>query len=416
MKVVIIGAGIGGLAAAVALRRAGQHVTVLEQAHRISEVGAGIGLGPNAVGALTALGIAPRLSADVSLPTWTTRRRWQNGAELFKAPLGTTVRTYGHPFWFAHRGDLQRALLEAATAPEGPDDAGPPAEVRLDKCVTDVDPATGRVTTRGGEVFAPDATVGADGIRSVVRRELFDGREATYSGHSGFRTQVPAERVAGEPGLGEFVERNSFESWLGPGAHVVHSPFRRGSVINITACIETPAIPSGATSAPVGVDETLDHLDGWHEPLRRLVAAGNGVVRYDIHTQPPLENWIAGRVCLLGDACHPMLPYLGQGAAQAIEDGQALGAAFAAAPDPDTAFRLFQDLRLERANRVQALSGANATTFHLPDGPAQRDRDRGVAQGHIDAEVSAWLWQYQDPAGAVARTGPATAGRHRDKE
>ncbi|KAA9158080.1 FAD-dependent oxidoreductase [Amycolatopsis acidicola] len=399
MDVVVIGAGIGGLAAAVSLRRAGLGVTVLEQSRQISEVGAGIGLGPNAVGALTALGLAPRLSPDVSLPTWTTRRRWQDGAELFKSPLGGTVETYGHPFWFAHRGDLQRALLAAAEDRAG---QGKPVRVLLDRRVADLDPGTGRVTTTGGEVFTPAFTVGADGIRSVARQRLFDAGAPRYTGHSGFRTQVPAERAREDPLLAEFAERNSFESWLGPGAHVVHCPFRRGSVINVTACIEAPAIGSGATAAPVSIEETLAWLEGWHEPLRRLITAGNGVTRYDIYVQPELRSWSTGRVCLVGDACHPMLPYLGQGAAQAIEDGHALGEVFAHTQDPAEAFRAYEALRVERACEVQSLSAGNATTFHLPDGPEQRARDLAVAEGRIDSAVSEWLWQYQNPGRALA--------------
>ncbi|ROO86158.1 salicylate hydroxylase [Actinocorallia herbida] len=401
MYAVVIGAGIGGLTAAVALRRAGHEVTVLEQSRQISEVGAGIGLGPNAVGALSALGLADRLAPDVAVPTWTTRRRWQDGAELFRSPLGTTVDAFGHPFWFAHRGDLQRALLDAAQDPALP---GRPVRVLTGRRVAGVDAATGRVGTADGTVFTPDFTIGADGIRSVVRRELFGAEDPAYTGHSGFRTQVPAERLLADRALAEFVERNGFESWLGPGAHVVHCPFRRGKVINVTCCIEAPALSTGATSGPVGVAETLAHLEGWHEPLRRLITEGNGVIRYDIYVQPALESWTAGRVALLGDGCHPMLPYLGQGAAQAIEDGQALGAAFAALDDPAEAFAAFEALRLERANRAQSLSAANATTFHLPDGEAQRARDKAVAEGAIDSSVQDWLWRYQDPEGALRRS------------
>lgn len=401
MHVVVIGAGIGGLAAAVALRRAGAEVTVLEHSRQLSEIGAGIGLYPNAVGALTDLGLAPRLTDQVSLPTWSTRRRWQDGTELFKSPMDTTVDSYGYPFWFAHRGDLQRALRESA---EDRTEPGSPIQLLLGRRVAAVDMASAAVTTTDGEVFAPDATVAADGIRSVVRQQLFHAQPPTYTGHSGFRTQIPAAHIRHDTELAEFAERNSFESWLGPHAHVVHCPFRRGSVINVTACIEAPAISSGATSAPVGVDETLGYLDGWHEPLRRLISTGNGVHRYDIYVQPPMRSWVAGRVCLLGDACHPMFPYLGQGAAQAIEDGHALGAAFAALRDPVEAFRAFESLRVERANQVQELSAANATSFHLPDGPGQRDRDRGVAQGRFDSDVTAWLWRYQDPSRTLTDT------------
>ncbi|HWI74058.1 MAG TPA: FAD-dependent monooxygenase [Baekduia sp.] len=398
MRAIVVGAGIGGLAAAVALRRAGLSVCVLEQASQVSEIGAGLGLGPNAVGALTNLGLAPRLEASVVRPRWTTRRRWQDGAELFKAPLADTKRLFGYPFWFVHRADLQLALLQAARDSDGP---GEPVDVRLKTAVQGVDIERGRVLTADGAELDADLVVGADGLGSVLRRALDASGEPIYTGHSGFRTQVPIERTQADPALRELGERQSFESWLGPGAHVVHCPFRSGAIINVTACIETDALDGPATSGSVSIDETLAKLEGWHDSLRALLASGDGVHRYDIYVREPLERWRAGRLVLIGDAAHPMLPYLGQGAAQAIEDAEALGAALEVL-GVDEGLRELEHLRIARANRVQALSAANARTFHLPDGPEQQARDATIARGAIDSEVSRWLWEYQRPREAVA--------------
>lgn len=396
LNVIVVGAGIGGLAAANSLRRAGAFVTVLERASAVYEIGAGIGLGPNAVGALTALGVAGRLAPSVATPLVTTRRRWQDGSDLFAASLEPAPEFYGYPFWFAHRGDVQKALLDSATGIGGP---GTPVDVRLATPVVGVDPTDGSVTTASGERCHADLVVAADGINSVVRSALLGGEPAVYSGHSGFRTQVDVDTLR-DPEARDLVARQGFESWLGPHIHIVYAPFRRGRMINVTACIEADRIEGIETSAPVPTSELLDRLDGWHSSLRRLVAAGNGVRRYDIYVRPPITQWAYGRVCLLGDAAHPMLPYLGQGAAQAIEDGEALGAVLLGtdATDVPAALADFESLRVERANRAQSLSAENAVTFHLPDGPSQRERDAAIGRGAIDSDVTRWLWQYQDPS------------------
>jgi salicylate hydroxylase len=414
LKAIVVGAGIGGLACADALRRADAQVIVLEQAPAIQEIGAGLGLAPNAVGALTALGVAERLRPAVSEPDVSTRRRWQDGTDLFVSSLAETLKEYGFRFWFAHRGDLQRALLETAQDPAGP---GPAVDIRLGVRVTAVDAEHAAVHTADGERLRADVVVGADGINSTLRELLVDVASPDFTGHSGFRTQVDVATLPPDGDLATLVARNGFESWLGPHGHVVHAPFRKGSVVNVAACLEADAIEGPRTSAPVDLEETLAHLDGWHPTLRQLISAGNGVRRYDIYTRPPLTHWTYGRACLIGDACHPMFPYLGQGAAQAIEDGDALGVALTGVGSGEVpeALAWFEQLRLERANRVQALSAANAITFHLPDGPRQVERDRAVAAGAIDTDVTRWLWAHQNPAVSASNWNGASIVRETNR-
>jgi salicylate hydroxylase len=404
LNAIVVGGGIGGLAAAVALRRAGHTVTVLEQAGRLSEVGAAVGMGPNATAALLDLGIRDELADKVVYPRAWTRRRWQNGAVLGAYYLGdAVVQRFGHPFWMVHRARLHAALHNAAIAADRP---GPAATIELNTRVTSAAAETGEVTTADGRRFRGDVIVGADGIRSRVREELFGQSEARFSGNVAIRAQIPAGQVLSDPVTRPFAADRNLETWVGPGAHIVHTLLDGGELLNITACVTAESTGSDTWFAETSTDYLLEQLTGWYEPLRRLVSAAKSVGCWDLYDRAPIPVWSAGRACLLGDAAHPMLPYLGQGAAQTLEDAVALGAAFTGTT-PDgvrEALRSYELRRRDRAAAVQRGSLANRDIFHLPDGPRQRERDEELRRGGGDFEVFAWLWEPQAQA-AISSKG-----------
>ncbi|MEV0184216.1 FAD-dependent monooxygenase [Streptomyces sp. NPDC050625] len=400
MQIVVVGGGIGGLAAALGLRRAGHRVTVLERAREIAEVGAGIGLAPNAAAALGRLGVGHRLERTAVRPRFATRRRWQDGSDLFVDPLADVEERYGAPFWFAHRGDLQAALLAEAEDEPG---VGEPVTVVLGAKCESVDAQTGVVLTAAGE-YRADLVIGADGIRSAVRETVFGPVTPRYSGETGYRTQVQTDAALADPLLRDLVERNGFESWLGPNGHVVHCRFRGGREINVTACMQAPPISTGASAAQVDRSELMSALEGWSPVIRRLAELGGDVIRYDLFDIDPVESWVDGKVGLLGDAAHAMIPYLGQGAAQAIEDGEYLMRVFPGV-DPsgvDGALKEYERGRKERAVKVQTTSRNNAGVFHMPDGPEQEARDARIRRGATDANIYDWLWRLPTRGGVAA--------------
>lgn len=390
-QAVVVGGGIGGLAAATGLRRAGFDVTVVERASSFQEVGAGIGLAPNATAALERLGAARFLRDTAVRPVAATRRSWRTGEELVRTDLDGVAERFGTPFWFAHRGDLQTALLKAATDPEGP---GQPVRLLTDVACRGVDVSNSTVELADGRTMSADLIVGADGIRSMVRRSLFGADSVRFSHNAAFRTQVPVAGEGRSAALTELIERRSFESWLGPDGHVVHAPFRSGTEVNVTICLEVDEPVEVGTVAPADRGEVLARLDGWNPALRELVESGGPVFRYDIYDIEPLDSWVQGRVVLLGDAAHPMLPYLGQGAAQAIEDGEYLGRCLGeAGVDIAEGLERYERARRPRATAVQTLSRENRHLFHVPDGPAQVARDARLRQGASDGDVFAWLYR-----------------------
>jgi salicylate hydroxylase len=382
----VIGGGLGGLAAAISLLRAGFDVHVYEQASELGEVGAGVQLSPNASRVLHGLGLAEELARTAVRPLAWHQRRWDDGRTLLRTPLAETAETaFGFPYYTFHRADLLSALAGAV----------PPERVHLGHRLIGLEDRGDRVEARfaNGVRAEFDVLVGADGIRSRVRRILFGPERPRFTGCVAYRGLVPAERLR-TLGL-----EGSAELWMGPGRHFVHYYVSGGRLVNFVAVIEQDAWTRESWTDRGEVANVLAEFEGWHPQVRAILGAVDETYIWALFDRAPLRRWSAGRVTLLGDACHAMLPFMAQGAAQAIEDGATLAAYLAdSGADPATALRRYEAARIPRTSRIQALSRTNKDRFHLPDGPRQRGRDAEMATRTTDFSSRAAGWIYEHDA------------------
>jgi len=381
LSVAIIGGGLGGLAAALSLRDAGLDVRVYEQARVLSEVGAGVQLSPNASRILRGLGLAGELEAIGVRPPARHQRRWENGRTLLHSPLGDVVtQAFGSPHYQLHRADLLSVLVGAL----------PANCICLGRRLVDFDDGERSVEARfeDGTRVEVDVLVGADGIHSTVRRLLFGPESPRFTGCVAYRGLVPAERLE-HIGLD-----TTAQTWLGPGRHFVHYYVRQRRLLNFVACIAKDSWHRESWTDRGEITDALAAFEGWHPDVLEILRSVDETFVWALFDRAPLDAWSVGRVTLLGDACHPMLPFMAQGAAQAVEDGATLAACLVAEPDVADALRRYERVRLPRTARVQALSSANKTRFHLPDGREQEARDAEMASVPTDWEIEAvaWIW------------------------
>jgi len=370
LKVTIIGGGIGGTAAALALLRAGCDVHVYEQVASKAEVGAGIQLSPNATRLLHRYGLADALARLAVRPSHIEIRRWDDGRMLGREQLGDAVEAaYGAPYYHFHRADLL-SILAGAVPPE-----------RLHggrRCVDVIQTADGaRAVFDDGAVVDSDVVVGADGIHSVVRRVLFGDERPRFSGNVAYRGLAPAARLA------HLNLTHKTTNWMGPGGHFVHYFVSGGRYVNFVAVTEQANWERESWTDRGDIAEARRCYAGWHPLIHDILGAVDETFKWALFDRTPLPAWSVGRVTLLGDACHPMLPYLAQGAAQAIEDGATLARCLAeAAPSRiQEALAAYEALRRPRTAAIQLGARGNSVTFHLRDGDEQRKRD---------AEMAAW--------------------------
>jgi salicylate hydroxylase len=378
MRVGIAGGGLGGLSAALFLLRAGvDEVRVFEQQGALSEIGAGIQVAPNAVRLLHRLGLREALAAvSVAFEDAWEFRRWQDGRVLFSQTYGAEGEArFGAPYIAVHRADLLGVL--ASAVPDG--------VVSLGARVTGVDGS--RFVFADGSSSEPfDVLVGADGIHSVVRDVVAGPGSPRFTGLAAYRALVPAAEAPA------FARRPVCSIWLGPRRHFVHYPVSGGEFVNLVTAGPAGDWREESWTAPGRVSDFLAEFAGWDPAVVGLIGAARETRRYAFYAREPITTWVSGRVALLGDAAHPMLPFFAQGAGQAIEDGAVLARCLASA-DAEPALRRYESLRVERATRVQRMSGERREHHHMEDGPEQVARDAALASqdplGHNE-----WLYGF----------------------
>jgi len=393
MRIAIIGGGVGGLTAAIALRRRGHEVGVLEQAPAISAVGASLQLGPNAVRLLDELGLLPALRGIGVRPDAVDFLRWDDGSLLLHQSLGEAAEAhFGAPQLDFYRPDLHRVLADAL--PDGVLRLG----VRVDGVEQDETGVT--VVTENGERIRADAAVAADGIRSRIREQLVGEDNPTFSNTVVYRGVVPRAEIA------HLHPDRLNLYWLGPYRHGVAYWIAGGSLLAVNCAVQDAEWSRESWTLEAPPEEAAQAFEGWHPPLLERIMRVTTALRGAVFVRQPIEHWSFGRVTLLGDAAHAMEPFQAQGAAQAVEDAYVLAECLAADTDVEAAFARYEQIRMSRAEELQESSAAAANVFYLPDGDEQRQRDARFATilEKFPFGTRQPIWEY-DVRDALANTG-----------
>jgi salicylate hydroxylase len=391
-SVAVIGGGIGGLTAALCLRKIGIDVHVYEQARILREVGAGINVTPNATRVIHALGLGEGLAKLGVMPTGVHQRRWDDGRTLLRTPLDTEIeRHFGFPQYQSHRADVLNMLIGAM----------PPERVHLGHRLISFSERADKVETQfeNGVRVSVDALIGADGIHSTVQRLLFGETPPHFTGCAAYRGLVPAKKVA------HLDLEVVHQITMGPGSHFVNYFVADKQLVNFVGIVEQASWTKESWTERGDLAQARAAFAGWHKQVRGLLDVVDETFIWGLFDRAPLPRWSVGRVTLLGDACHPMLPFMAQGAAQAMEDAMTLMACLRKFADIQQALARYHELRLPRASFVQSLAAANKTRFHLPDGPEQAARDAKMATGGTDWSIQTIGWLYGHDAAAVVETG-----------
>ncbi|MET9854991.1 3-hydroxybenzoate 6-monooxygenase [Streptomyces sp. NPDC006450] len=395
--VLVAGGGIGGLATALSLAARGHRVTVLERRPGFAELGAGIQLGPNAFHALDRLGVGQAVRDRAVFIDELRFMDATTGERVARMPLtGDYRERFGNPYAVVHRGDLYQPLLDACHAADGVTLRAGHAVIRYEQTA---DAAT--AVTDTGQRFTGDVLIGADGIRSAVRRQMIGDGDPRVSGHTIYRSVIPMEKVPEE------LRWNSVTLWAGPKWHFVHYAIGGGEFLNLAATRD-----NGAREALVGLPVDRDHVLGEFPELgdaaRRLLELGEEWKTWVLCDRDPVAGWTDGRVALMGDAAHPMLQYAAQGACMALEDAVVLGEVLDRdGGDPVRRLERYNEQRQGRTAKTQLVAREMGTQLYHPAGEEAAARNRMLAAYSADDlyDTVAWLHGSRDftagPAGSA---------------
>ncbi len=382
-RVLIAGAGIGGLTAASCLMKAGHRVEIYEQAPQLAEIGAGIQVSANAMHVMRHLGMDETINRIGVRPGAYVFRLHDTGEVIQRFSLSEEhERMHGAPYNQLHRADLHDILAARARAFD-------PDVVRLNRRATGFTETADGVELRfaDGSSARGDILIGADGLKSVVRAQMFGAVPATYTGDGAWRAVVPTEKLPKD-----FLEQ-VMSVFMGPNGHVVCYYLRAGTLLNFVGIVETDEVSEESWTVKLPWQELKAQYRGWHPAIQTIIDAADKdqCYRWSLFNRPPSYDWSTRRVTLLGDAAHPTLPYLAQGAAMSIEDGAVLARALGMTDDIAGALQIYQRNRVDRAAKIVLQSSANRELFHLPSVAEIRARFSRKDEGD---DRNRWLYSY----------------------
>jgi len=386
-RILIAGAGIGGLTAALALLRNGHQVQLYEQATELREVGAGVQLSANGTRVLIALDLRPAMERIVCEPAGKEIRLWSTGQAWKLFDLGeTSVARYGAPYWMVHRGDFHAALRDAVLRAS-------PGAIHTGTAATGFSQTDTTITLHlaSGEPVEGDVLIGVDGVHSAIRQHMFGVSRAQFTGIMAWRGLIPMPRLPAH------LQRLVGVNWNGRGGHVVTYPLRRGEILNFVGALERDDWQVESWTEAGTIEECSHDFADWHPDIQTMIHAIETPFKWALLGREPLPRFSIGRATLLGDAAHPTLPFLAQGANMAIEDGIVLARCLAEYPDIQAALRHYDAVRVARTAAIVRGSNDNARRFHNP-----ALTQAATASAYIDREWTPekvrerydWLYDY----------------------
>ncbi|KAJ6104926.1 hypothetical protein N7486_003615 [Penicillium sp. IBT 16267x] len=395
LKILLVGAGLGGLTTAIALTQSGHNVTVFEQTPVLGEVGAGIQVPSNSTRILFKLGLKPYLKPYVTEPESISFRRWQTGNVIGNTKLiPDFTEKFDAPYYVIHRAHFHSALCQKVQ------DMG--IEIKFGARVESYNPLAGSITLADGTIYTGDLVIAADGIKSVARKVVLGGEDMAFRkpGFAAYRATVDVERMRNDSEVSWILEKPALNIWIGDSRHVMTYTIGAGKAFNMVLSHPDTTDPS-TWDLSKAVDDMKAEFEGWDPVLTKIISMVQKTLKWPLLSGSVLDKWVSDKLVILGDAAHAMLPYMSQGAAMAVEDGLALSRSLSKITDKEQlaeCLSVFEKVRMQRAGQMQEASMLNSHLWHFADGPLQEARDAAMVPEVKGLSFSHSPNQWSDPA------------------